>query len=50
MDILIEAGQALLLIVLMAAGVFLVPLLFMFVFSLATGFDERVPIEDDDDE
>lgn len=43
MDLLIEAVQALGLIVATVVVIFLVPLVFMLVFSLVSGFTERVP-------
>ena len=42
MELLVEALKALGLIVAAAVAVLLVPLVFMIVFGLATGFDERV--------
>ena len=42
MELLLEAAQALGLIVAMLLVVLLAPLIFMFIFSLMTGFDDRV--------
>ncbi len=46
MDILVEALQALAVIAGMVVAVLLIPLLFMIVFSLITGFDDHAPHDD----
>ena len=46
MDILIEALGALGVIVGTVVAVFLIPLLFMIVFSLVAGFSDRAPRDD----
>lgn len=43
MDILLDAVKALALIGLSAAVILVLPLIFMLVFSLVTGFDNRPP-------
>ena len=42
MELLLEAARALGLIVAMIVAVLLAPLVFMVIFSLVTGFDDRV--------
>lgn len=46
MDLFFEAVRALGLIAAMVLAVFLAPLIFMIVFSLVSGFDERVTTTD----
>ncbi|MGH9174582.1 MAG: hypothetical protein ACRD1H_09495 [Vicinamibacterales bacterium] len=42
MDVLIDIGKALLALGLLGLVVILIPILFMFIFSIATGIDSRM--------